>query len=127
MTAFRQGLDDVPDLELELAMLREFLVPSGQVGLALKIAIDEEPGGLGEGALLGELLYRDAAVGQQTLKAVDVADPGLDRRHAREARDVFLEGLGFHRISGTTPRPCGSFPGRGRASSRRPAPDGRCR
>ncbi len=58
-------------------ILGEPLAETFQLLFGGQSAPDHQPGGFDEGAVLGQLLDRDAAIAQDTLVAVDVGDGGL--------------------------------------------------
>ena len=88
MAAGREALHHVPDPEADPAVHLHLLLKGRQLLRIGKLAPNQQIGGLKERALLGQLIDPVAAVGQQTLLAVDVAHRRLRRRHPLQTRAI---------------------------------------
>ena len=77
MCVVAEALDEALGVLVDQGMGRDVVLPHHEVRAGGQLALDDQVGGLEEGALLGELLDRVAAVPEDAAPAVDVADPAL--------------------------------------------------
>ena len=94
----RQRREEPLEVLVEQRVATDLLVELAELVGARQRAVDEEPGDLEVGGVLGELLDRVAAIAQDALLAVDVRDLGLGGRGVHEAvvepREARLAGEG---------------------------------
>jgi len=81
-------VDELLDVLVHHRVDGDVVPPHVEVSLVGQLALDDEVGGLEEGALFGEFLDGVAAVAQDAALTVDVGDLALARRRVGERRVV---------------------------------------